>query len=71
MSLKNEIAAYERMRTDLEAEYLGSWALVHNEEFTGTFESFEQAAETVSTPCPKTVRIRHYMLLDSPGPGLF
>ena len=46
MSLRNEIAAYEEMRADLEAEHLGKWALVHNEELTGIFESFEQAAET-------------------------
>ena len=46
MSLKKEIAAYEEMRADLEAEHLGKWALVHNEELTGIFKSFEQAAET-------------------------
>ena len=46
MSLKKEIAAYEGMHTDLEAEHLGKWALVHNEELAGIFESFEQAAET-------------------------
>ena len=46
MSLKNEIAAYEEMRADVEAEHLGKWALVHNEKLTGTFESLEQAAET-------------------------
>ena len=60
MSLKKEIAAYEGMRTDLEGEHLGKWALVHNEELTGIFESFEQAAEDSSRT------IRPGALSDSP-----
>ena len=28
-----------------------------------------KATETVSTPCPKSVRNHHFMLLDSPRPG--
>lgn len=29
MSLKNEIAAYEGMHSDLESEHLGNWELIH------------------------------------------
>jgi hypothetical protein len=43
--LKSEIAAYDGMRSDLEMKYLGRWALVHDKQLVGAFESFEQAAE--------------------------
>lgn len=42
--LKQEIAAYEQMKADLEAAHLGKWALVHDEHLQGTFDSFEKAA---------------------------
>ena len=44
-TLKNEIAAYERMRNDLEVEHLGKWVVMHHEKLVGTYESFEAAAE--------------------------
>ncbi len=43
--LSDEIAAYERIRADLEAKHLGQWALVHNCELIRMFDSFEAAAE--------------------------
>ncbi len=44
-TLKNEIAAYERMRNDLEVEHLGEWVVVRDEELAGTYQSFEEAAD--------------------------
>ena len=44
-TLKKEIAAYENMRSDLETEHLGEWALIHDEELIGTYESFVVAAD--------------------------
>lgn len=45
-TLKIEIAAYERMRDDLELEHFGKWVVVHDEKLVGTYETFEKAAET-------------------------
>lgn len=42
--LKQEIAAYENMRIDLEAAHLGKWVIVHDRKLFGTYEKFEQAA---------------------------
>lgn len=44
-TLKDEIAAYERFRDDLETEHYGEWAVVQNEQLVGTYESFERAAD--------------------------
>ncbi len=43
--LKKEIAAYERMRGDLELEHFGKWIVVHDEKLTGIYDSFEVAAD--------------------------
>ena len=43
--LSQEIAAYESMRAELEADCFGKWVLVHDEELTGVYTAFEQAAE--------------------------
>ena len=43
--LKEEIAAYEEMRNDLEIEHLGKWVIVYNKELAGIYDSFELAAE--------------------------
>ena len=42
--LTKEITAYERMRSELEADLLGKWVLVHDETLTGIYETFEDAA---------------------------
>lgn len=42
--LKEDIAAFEAMRSDLETRYLGKWVLFHNKQFVGDFDSFGQAA---------------------------
>ena len=43
--LSKEISAYERMKTGLEVDHLGEWALVHDEILVGKFETFEDAAD--------------------------
>lgn len=42
--LREEIAAYEEMRSNLEAAHLGKWALVHDSVLVDVFEEFDQAA---------------------------
>lgn len=44
MALSDEIAAYEGMAPDLEAERLGKWALVYDRQIQGFYETFEAAA---------------------------
>ncbi len=39
-TLKKEIGAYEAMLDDLELEHFGKWVVVHNEELTGSHETF-------------------------------
>ena len=43
--LSNEISAYERMKNDLETDHFAKWALVHQGELIGTYESFALAAD--------------------------
>jgi hypothetical protein len=43
--LRDEIAAYEHMRADLEASSLGKWALVHDRQLIGAYDMFEAAAK--------------------------
>ena len=42
--LKDEIAAYEAMRAELEAKFLGKWALVHDRVLIDTCDTFDAAA---------------------------
>ena len=44
-ALSDEIAAYEQMRSNLETDHFGKWALVHERELVGTYDSFELAAD--------------------------
>ena len=41
-----EIATYERMQEHLEANHKGEWAVIHGEEFIGTYPDFQEAAKT-------------------------
>ena len=43
--LSEEIAAYEKMRSTLEADHLGKWVVVHEGKLVDVFESFEEAAD--------------------------
>ena len=43
-SLHRDIAAFERMKGELEAHHLRDWALFHDGAFVGVFADFEAAA---------------------------
>ncbi|MDR3470749.1 MAG: hypothetical protein P4M09_03530 [Devosia sp.] len=43
-NLKADIAAFERMKGELEAGHLHAWALFHDGKFVDTFADFEAAA---------------------------
>ena len=46
--LDAEIARYESMRNELERDHDGEWAVIHDDEFVGTFGSLDEAgAEAV------------------------
>lgn len=42
--LSEEIAAYETMRAELEADCFGKWVVFHDEQLVGTYPEFEAAA---------------------------
>jgi hypothetical protein len=42
--LKDDIAVYDAMRSDLETKHLGKWVLVHNKNLVAVFDTFDQAA---------------------------
>lgn len=42
--LREDVATFERMRTDLEARHAKDWVVIHNGVFEGVFPDFEQAA---------------------------
>jgi hypothetical protein len=44
--LKDDIAAFEQMRKDLEARHLKEWVVFHQGRFEGVFADFESAAES-------------------------
>ena len=45
-TLDSQIAAYEEMRDALEAEHYFKWVVFHGGQFIGSFESFQEAADT-------------------------
>ena len=44
-AIRSEMAAYDEMRAELEAEHLGKWVIVRNRELVDIYETFEDAAE--------------------------
>jgi hypothetical protein len=44
--LSEEIAKYEKLQADLEAEHLGKWVVIHDSRLEGIFNSFDAAAES-------------------------
>ena len=42
--LQQEIATYDKRKSELEQHHKGKWALIHGEQLTGVFDSFENAA---------------------------
>ncbi len=45
VGLKEQIAAYEALRSDLELEHFGEWVVFHDEKLVGAYETFEAAAD--------------------------
>ena len=45
LNVRDDIAAYESMQSELEASYLGRWVLFYDRKFVDTFESFDDAAK--------------------------
>ncbi len=43
--IEQEIAAYEKMRPELEANHMGKWVLFHNQKMIAIYESFEKISE--------------------------
>ena len=43
--IDSELAAFEGMRAELEAQHMGQWVLIYNRDLIGTFSSFESAAQ--------------------------
>ena len=42
--IDHEIEAFKRLQKDLEADHMGKWALLHDGQVVGFYESFEVAA---------------------------
>lgn len=42
--LDSEIAAYEKVREELELKHIGKWVVFHDEQPAGFYDSFETAA---------------------------
>ena len=43
--LSREIATYDRLREQFEAEHPGEWVVIHGEDIAGYYESFDAAAK--------------------------
>jgi len=43
-ALRNDIAAYDRARSKLEAKHPGQWAVFHAGRFVGVYPDFQAAA---------------------------
>ena len=43
--LDEEIAAYDRMRNDLERDHLGQWVVVRDERLFNAYDDFQDAAD--------------------------
>ncbi len=43
--LDREIAAYVRMKADLEAHHMGKWVLIHGEELIDTYDELDTVAQ--------------------------
>ena len=44
MDVTSEIAAYDRMRAELEIDHMGKWVLIKDGQLIALYESFEQTA---------------------------
>ena len=47
--LDRQIVAYEACRDEMERDHLGEWVVFHDEQCTGIYPTFEDAAEDAIT----------------------
>ena len=43
--VKSDIAAYQKMQTEMEEKHMGKWVLFHDEKLVSVYDSFEDAAK--------------------------
>ncbi len=43
--VENDIAAYEKIKAELESKHTGKWVLFHDLELIAVYDSFESVAE--------------------------
>ena len=43
--IEEDIAAYETMRSDMEARHTNEWVLIHDQQLIGTYPTFDDAAQ--------------------------
>jgi hypothetical protein len=48
-NVRDDIVAFDAMRSELEAAHLGKWALFYRREFIGVFDNFDDAAKEAVT----------------------
>ena len=48
-TLEENVAVYEEMRQELEANHMHQWVVIYNTELVGTFSHFEEAADVAVT----------------------
>ena len=58
-TLEQNIAAYERMQDQLEAEHMGQWVVVDNEQLIDAFDDFQDAADLVIEKIGPGCLLRH------------
>lgn len=44
-NVRDDIAAYDEIRSELEASQLGRWVVFFDRDHVGTFDSFDEAAQ--------------------------
>lgn len=44
-TIEDEIEAFEKMRSELEAKHMGQWVLIYERALVNLYESFEGAAD--------------------------
>ncbi|MCY4474310.1 MAG: hypothetical protein OXC83_02620 [Chloroflexi bacterium] len=48
-TLEENVAVYEEMRTELEANHMHQWVVIYDTQLVGTFSDFEEAADVAVT----------------------
>ncbi len=46
VTMDDNVAVYEKMRSQLEEKHMGEWVVIYNKELVGTYPTLQEAAET-------------------------